>query len=126
MNFLTIGGISNIKPPATIQVDIQDVHGSETGRGQDGSMLIDRVAGGDNAKRKINCTWKGLTMSEISALLQAMKKSSFSLIYPDPYIGAFRTAKVYVGDRSAPIFRTGATQTNDIVWESLSANFIEL
>lgn len=126
MQFLTIDGNSNIKTPATIQVDIQDVHGSETGRGQDGSMLIDRVAGGDDAKRKINCTWKGLTMSEISALLQSMKKASFSLTYPDPYIGKFRTATVYVGDRSAPIFKTGAAQTDDIIWESLSANFVEL
>lgn len=80
MKFLTIDGKSDIKTPATIQVDIQDVHGSETGRGQDGSMLIDRVAGGDNAKRKINCTWTGLSMSEISVLLQAMKKASFSII----------------------------------------------
>ncbi len=126
MRFLTIDGVPNIKNPATIQVDLQDVHGSETGRVQSGDMMIDRVAGGADAKRKINCTWKGLSMSEISALLQSMKKASFTLRYPDPYIGAFRTATVYVGDRSAPIFRTGATQTEDIIWESLSANFVEL
>lgn len=126
MKFLTIDGNSNIKTPASLQVDLQDVHGSETGRVQDGDMVIDRVAGGDNAKRKISCTWTGLTMSEISVLLHSMKKASFSLKYPDPYIGAFRTATVYVGDRSAPIFKTGAAQTNEIVWESLSANFIEL
>lgn len=126
MTFLTIDGNTNIKTPATLQVDLQDVHGSETGRVQSGDMMIDRVAGGEKAKRKISCTWKGLTMSEISALLQAMKKSSFSLTYPDPYVGAFRTATVYVGDRSAPIFKTGAAQTNEIIWESLSANFIEL
>lgn len=126
MDYLTIDGYSNLKPPATVQVDLQDVHGSETGRVQTGDMVLDRVAGGANAKRKISCTWKGLTMSEISALLNAMKKASFSLTYPDPYTGAMRTATVYVGDRSAPIFRTGATQANNIIWESLSANFIEL
>lgn len=126
MIFLTIDGKSNLKPPATIQVDIQDVDGSESGRTQTGDMVRDRVAGGDKAKRKISCTWKGLTMTEISALLNAMKKVSFSLKYPDPYIGGFRTATVYVGDRSAPIFKTGATQADEIIWESLSANFVEL
>ena len=126
MVYITIDGYSNLKPPATMQVDLQDVHGSETGRVQTGKMVLDRVAGGAYAKRKISCTWKGLTMSEMSELLNAMKKASFSVTYPDPFTGDFRTATVYVGDRSAPIFRTGATQANEVIWESLSANFIEL
>ncbi len=126
MIYLTIDGNTNLKTPATMQIDLQDIHGSETGRVQDGDMFLDRIAGGKRAKRKINCTWTGLTMSEISALLQAMEKESFDICYPDPYVGDFRTATVYVGDRSAPIFRTGAQQADDIVWETLSANFIEL
>lgn len=126
MTFLTIDGNSNLKSPATLQVDLQDLQSSETGRTQNGKMYIDRVVGGAKAKRKINCTWKGLKQSEISALLQAMSKATFDVKYPDPYTGAFRTATVYVGDRSAPVFKTGATKASEIIWESLSANFIEL
>ena len=88
--------------------------------------MRDRVAGGSKAKRKVSCTWKGLTQSEISILLSAMSAVSFSVRYPDPYTGAFRTATMYVGDRSAPIFRNGADSNGEIVWESMSANFVEL
>lgn len=126
MTFLTIDGNSNLKVPATLQVDLQDLQSSETGRTQNGNMYIDRVVGGAKAKRKVSCTWKGLSQNEISALLQAMSKASFPIKYPDPYTGSFRTATVYVGDRSAPMFKTGATKPDKIIWESLSANFIEL
>ena len=77
MKFLTINGNSNIKQPATMQVDIQDIDSSETGRNQSGNLIRDRVAGGSKAKRKVSCTWKGLTQSEISVLLKAMSGVSF-------------------------------------------------
>ena len=83
MTFLTIDGNSNLKTPASLQVDLQDLQSSETGRTQNGNMYIDRVVGGAKAKRKVSCTWKGLSQSEISALLQAMSKASFSIKYPD-------------------------------------------
>jgi len=126
MAVLIINGNSGLKVPASVQVDIQDIDGSETGRNQNGDMMRDRVAGGSDAKRKISCTWKGLTNSEISDLLRAMDDVSFSLTYPDPYTGTARTATVYVGDRSAPVWRNGASSSSKIIWESLSANFVEL
>lgn len=125
MTILTINGKANLKVPATLQVDIQDIDGSESGRNQKGDMMRDRVTGGSNAKRKISCTWKGLTQSEISSLLKAMSAVSFPIIYPDPYVGGMRTATVYVGDRSAPMWRNGLVN-EEIIWESLSANFVEL
>ena len=51
MTFLTIDGNSNLKVPATLQVDLQDLQSSETGRTQNGNMYIDRVVGGAKAKR---------------------------------------------------------------------------
>lgn len=111
--------------PATMQVALQDVDGDETGRVQSGDMERDRIVGGADAKRKVSYTWSGIPMAEMSRLLQAMKDSEFYLTYPDPYTGAFRTAKVYVGDRTAPMFRNSPDTVGDIVWESLSANFIE-
>ncbi len=126
MKILTINGNSNIKQPATMQVDLQDIDSSETGRNQSGDLMRDRVAGGSKAKRKVSCSWKGLTQSEISELLREMGGVSFPITYPDPYSGTFRTATVYVGDRSAPIFRNGADSNGEIIWESMSANFVEL
>ena len=126
MKILTINGNSNIKQPATMQVDVQDIDSSETGRNQSGNLIRDRVAGGSKAKRKVSCTWKGLTQSEISTLLNTMSGVSFSVNYPDPFTGNFRTATMYVGDRSAPVFRNGADSNGEIIWESLSANFVEL
>lgn len=126
MKILTINGNSNIKQPATMQVDLQDIDSSETGRNQSGNLMRDRVAGGSKAKRKVSCSWKGLTQSGISELLREMGGVSFPITYPDPYSGTFRTATVYVGDRSAPIFRNGADSNGEIIWESMSANFVEL
>lgn len=126
MAFLIINGNPNLKVPSSIQVDIQDIDSSETGRNQKGDLIRDRVVGGAEAKRKISCTWKGLTNAEMSMLLHAMDDVSFSLTYPDPYIGAERTTNVYVGDRSAPVWRNGALSNSEIIWESLSANFVEL
>lgn len=126
MIILTINGKTNLKPPAAMQVDIQDIDGSESGRNQKGDMMRDRVVGGADAKRKISCTWKGLTQTEISELLKAMSSVSFPIVYPDPYEGSMRTAVVYVGDRSAPVWKNGASSESQIIWESLSANFVEL
>lgn len=126
MAILIINGNSGLKPPSSVQVDIQDIDSSETGRNQNGDMIRDRVAGGSDAKRKISCIWKGLTNSEISDLLRAMDDVSFTLTYPDPYTGTTRTSAVYVGDRSAPVWRSGASLNSEIIWESLSANFVEL
>ena len=126
MKILTINENSDIKQPSTLQVDIQDIDSSETGRNQSGNIMRDRVAGGSKAKRKVSCTWKGLTQSEISTLLKVMSAVSFSVKYPDPFTGDFRVATMYVGDRSAPMFRNGADNNKEIVWESMSANFVEL
>ncbi|MGN0535743.1 MAG: DUF6711 family protein [Eubacterium sp.] len=125
MTVLKING-QTFRQPATMKVDIQDIDSSESGRNQQGDMMRDRVVGGANAKRKISCTWKGLYQNEISALLKAMDDVSFQITYPDPYVGDMRTATVYVGDRSAPIWRNGCKDNSQIIWESLTANFVEL
>lgn len=124
MTYLKINGIT-VPQPSTLQVDLQDIDSSETGRNQAGKLIRDRVVGGANAKRKVSCTWRGLSMTDAATLLQAMSASKFSVYYPDPYTGSFQTKTMYVGDRSAPIFHNGANASNKIVWESISANFVE-
>lgn len=123
--FFIIDGDDTLPIPDTMSVALQDIDGSETGRNQEGTMQRDRVAGGSGAKRKVNYTWKGLDNYQISRLLQSIGGVSMQLKYPDPYEGGYKTIKCYVGDRTAPVWRKGCSNTGEIIWESLSANFVE-
>lgn len=132
MAVLTINGVA-VKTPYTMEVALQDLDASTTGRNQKGKMIRDRVVGGANAKRKINCGWNGLTQKEMSTLLQAMSGVSFDIRYPDPYTGHYETKRFYVGDRTAPVLHNSKTKdfgkssmNNEVMWTSLSANFVEL
>ncbi|MDD6689230.1 MAG: hypothetical protein PUE56_04370 [Clostridium sp.] len=120
--YFIINGNNNLPIPSTMSVALQDIDGSESGRNQKGKMQRDRVAKG---KRKVNYTWSGLNMAEMSQLLQAIDGVSMELKYPDPYEGGYKTIKCYVGDRTAPVWKKGSTTTGEIIWESLSANFVE-
>jgi len=113
-----------VKTPFSLKVTLQDIDSDDTGRNQKGTMVRDRVVGGADAKRKVECTWKALTSQETSALLKSMDAVSFNVTYPDPYTGTARTMKAYVGDRSLPIYVM--RPDGSYVWESLSANFVEL
>ncbi len=123
MSVLEINSVK-VKTPFSLKVTLQDIDSDDTGRNQKGTMIRDRVVGGSDVKRKVECTWKALTSSEISALLKAMDAVSFNVTYPDPYTGNSRTMKAYVGDRSSPIFIT--RPDGSYVWESLTANFVEM
>ncbi|MDZ7370206.1 MAG: hypothetical protein ONB12_03445 [candidate division KSB1 bacterium] len=113
---LKINGVS-IKAPSSFKVDIMDLDGEAT-RNAKGELIRDRIA----VKRKIECEWPALTMSEISTILQAVKDIYFQLEYPDPMAGTTITKTFYVGDRSAPMYRN---VNGNILWEGLSMNFIE-
>lgn len=112
-----------IATPSTLKVTLQDIDSDDTGRNQKGTIVRDRIVGGANAKRKVECTWKALTSSETSKLLKAMDGVSFNVTYPDPYTGTTRTMKAYAGDRSLPIYVM--RPDGSYVWESLTANFVE-
>lgn len=116
MAILKING-NNIKDPKTIEVGIQDVD-YESGRDQTGKMFRDRVA----VKRKISCTWQGLTSDEMQDLLDAMEDAKFSVTYHDPKTNANKTIYCYVGDRTMPVY---TYINNKIVYQTLSANFVE-
>jgi len=100
-------------------VSIQDVDSASTGRGADGNMIRDRVA----VKRKINLKFPPLEQSELSALLTAVSGVSFSVTCVDPQDGT-HTGDYYVGDRSAPIYKTNNNGVE--LWEGVSFNLIEM
>ena len=104
-------------------VRLQDLDGSNSTRTASGKMVRDRIVGGADAKRKIEIEWPAMDTASISMILQAISEPFFILKYPDPYIGDWRTAVFYAGDRTAPIYN-GATP-DKILWEGLEVNFIE-
>ena len=116
------GNIYWLPNPQSLQVDVQDLDADSTGRNQKGTLFRDRVRGGATSVRKINCTFPPMNKSDMALTLQAVKDSSFSLSFPDPYTGQTRTSTVYVGDRNAPMYSLWG---NEWLWESLTMNFVE-
>lgn len=113
---LKINGVA-IATPKVFKVDIMDLDG-ESNRNARGELIRDRIA----VKRKIECEWPPLKMSEISTILKAVQNVYFTVEYPDPMEGTTVTKTFYVGDRSAPMYKN---VNGNILWESLSMNFIE-
>lgn len=113
---IQINGVA-IATPKSFKVTINDLDG-ESNRNARGELIRDRIA----VKRKLECEWAPLSMSEISTILQAMQDVYFSVTYPDPMEGIMLTKTFYVGDRTAPIYRN---IDGNILWEGLSMNFIE-
>ncbi len=114
---LKINGVA-IATPKSFQVDISDLYADNAGRNAKGDMVADRVT----TKRKLNCEWPPLSMSEISTLLQAVKNVYFNVEYPDPMEGEKITKTFYVGDRSMPVYMV---KNGQVLWEGLKMNFIE-
>lgn len=113
---LKINGVA-IATPKSFKVDIMDLDG-ESNRNARGELIRDRVA----VKRRLECEWGPLTMSESSAILKAVQNVYFQIEYPDPMEGKSITKTFYVGDRSAPMY---SNINGNVLWEGLTMNFIE-
>jgi len=108
-----------VASPSVFQVDVYDIDSEATARNTLGDMLRDRVT----VKRKIICEWPPLTMSESSAILQAVQDVFFEVTYPDPVTGSTAETKTfYVGDRSMPLL---LIRNGEYLWQGLKMNFIE-
>lgn len=119
MAILKVGAIS-LPAPTVLEVTIQDLDSETgTGRNQSGELFRDRVA----VKRTIRCEWGILTKSQISDILTAISPIFFSLTYPDPESGAFKTITAYVGNRTMPI---AIFNGSDWIYRGMSADFIEM
>lgn len=106
-----------------LTVLLQDIDAATTTRSANGTMLRDRVSGGDTAKRKLEIEWPPLYPTDARTILQAIRDEFFYVRYPDPYTGSERTALFYAGDRSVPMYWNHPTQ--GILWENLKVNLIE-
>lgn len=129
MAIISVGAIDSevltaLPAPKEMSVIVQDIDAATTTRSADGTMLRDRVCGGETAKRKIEMEWAGLNAQKVSTILQSIGGEFFKVQYPDTYTGTDRTAIFYVGDRTAEMYNYNL-RGNGVVWKSLRANFIE-
>lgn len=115
---LKINGVT-IKHPKSMSVSISDVDSPSTTRNAKGDLIRDRV----NVKRKIELDFPPMKQSDMQTLLTAIQDQFFSVTYLDPQLGII-TRTMYVGDRSAPLYKYGAGGS-DILWENVKFNFVE-
>lgn len=116
------GNTYTLPYPQEYTPDIYDVDASTTGRNAAGTMIRDRVA----RKHKFNCKWAALSHTDLTNLLQATQDVAFNLTAVDIFTGTRQTFRVYVGDRSAPVYWYPTTDTTTWMYASLTMNFIEL
>lgn len=114
----------DLPDPSEMDVILQDIDAASTTRNANGTLIRNRVCGGAEAKRKINCTWTGLDMDEASRLMRLIGDTFFDLTYPDTYTGRMRTGKFYVGDRTCKFYKCDGDGANALM-SSVTADFIE-
>lgn len=118
------GNLAALPDPNQMTVRLQDIDASTTTRSANGTMLRDRVVGGEDAKRKIELSWPAMNNEKMSALLQALAPEFIWVEYPDPYTGTLREAEFYAGDRTAPMYHANL-YGQGVLWESMSVNLVE-
>lgn len=110
--------------PNKMKVIVQDIDSANTTRSASGLMQRDRVAGGADAKRKIELEWSGLNADAVREILQRIGDVFVQVEYPDTYTGETRKGIFYSGDREAEMYSYNL-YGRGILWKSLRANLIE-
>ena len=109
-----------LQTPANVKWALQDISSSNSGRTLDGVMHKDRIA----QKVKLSCSWPAMPFSEASTLLRNVNSQvTFNLTYFDVMQNGIRTARFYVGDRTAAYLWVW---DDDGYVKDVSFNFIEV
>lgn len=102
--------------PATYEYRLSDVSDADAGRTENGKMHKMRIT----QKVQLSLSWKFITTSEVSTILQAFDPEYINITYLDAKEGAYTTRRFYVGDRSAPSYSTYRD-----LWTNVTFNVIE-
>ena len=113
MAFLNLNG-TDMPPPASFSVVLQDLDSDSTKRNEQGVLQRDRVRQG---VRKLSCKWTALSFSDAAMVLGATVPDAFNATYIDPATGGYRSATVYVGDRSSDMQATATGQRWNISFD---------
>lgn len=116
------GNIIVLPYPQEYTPEIYDVDASTTGRNAAGTMVRDRVA----KKHKFNYKFPPLGQADATEILNAVQDSSFTLTTASPETGAKTNYRVYVGDRSLPVYWMPNHNQNSWLYETVTMNLIEM
>lgn len=109
MALIKISGVE-IPTPSDYSVGIQDINKVE--RNARADMIGERIA----TKRKIELSWKTLTPSQLSIVLNLVAPLFFSVEYLDPMTNGVKVGTFYAGDRNCSMlsFVNGAPKYRDL------------
>ena len=112
---LKIAGIT-VKTPSELKIGRFDI--TKSNRTASGKMVMELIA----TKRRIDCTWKMITDTELQLILDTItaNKPFFALEYPD--VGGNKTMTCYSGDINATMWHT---KNGVRYWEEVTISFIE-
>jgi len=116
------GTVIVLPKPQEYTPEIYDVDAATTGRNAAGTMIRDRVA----RKHKFNYKFAALSQQDATEILNAVQDVSFTLTTASPETGAKTNYRVYVGDRSLPVYWMPTHATASWMYSSLSLNLIEM
>ena len=107
---------ANCKPPSTYTWNEFDVSASSSGRTEDILMHKEMIG----RKVTLNCSWNGLTLEDMSELLNLFTNEYMVIEYLDAKAGTWQSKTFYIGDRSAPLYNAFLG-----LWENVTFNLIE-
>ena len=116
---IKINGAEIAEYPQLFSVTQTDIDSENSGRTADGTLNRDRIA----VKRKIEMEWGLLDWNIISKLLKMVEGVTFSVYYPDPYEGTYKTITAYVSDRPA---LAAVSKGDEIKWSGLKFSIVEV
>ena len=89
----------DLPDPQSMTFNVYDLDSEAgAGRNQNGLLFRDRRA----IKEKLICSFPPMHIQNLTYMLSLVKSEFFTAKYYSPYVGAYRTATMYVGDRSSP------------------------
>lgn len=108
-----------------LTLQICDVDASTSGRDNTGLIHRDKIG----MKRKLNCSWKYLTRTQVKTITDIADNTFFYLRFYDDLAttdGSLYTGQFYAGDRSGTIYShcMGSNKTTPM-YSSYTVNFIE-
>jgi hypothetical protein len=102
-----------------LKVGYETLVSDNSGRNANGDTVIDIV----NTKRKVYVTFRHMTSTEMSGLLNALKDFVVNVDFRNPETGALMTISAYIGTPEPEYY---TIQDKMVVFKPMNLNFIEL
>lgn len=102
--------------PNVYQWELEDISASDAGRTEDIRMHKKRIG----QVVKLTLQWDFVPIDVASDILTAFDPEYIKVCYLDAKRGKYITSEFYVGNRSAPMFKS-----KDRLWENIGFNLIE-